>query len=102
MFIRCSEICLNYTFQRSKKRKSGLTFFVGILSLRNSASRHNTFHGACIFTNPIPWILVFKEKSKRFTEKKQKVTEERKLNIFPLVFHKYFRNKLLLLLPPTQ
>lgn len=65
-FARYSEIsiCLKYAFQREQKRKSGLTFFVGILSLRNSASRHNTFHGACIFTNPTPWILVFK-KSKR-------------------------------------
>lgn len=48
-----------------KPRRSGLTFFVGILSLRNSASRHNTFHGACIFTNPTPWILVFKKKQEK-------------------------------------
>lgn len=65
-FARYSEIsvCLKYAFQR-QKRESGLTFFVGILSLRNSASRHNTFHGACIFTNPTPWILVFKKKQEK-------------------------------------
>ena len=69
-------MCLNNAFQggrgnktprkkRKQNRKIGLTFFVGILSLRNSASRHNTFHGAWIFTNPTPGILVLKKKKKK-------------------------------------
>lgn len=35
---------------------------VGIFSFRNSASLHSTFQGAWIFTNPTPWILVWKRR----------------------------------------
>lgn len=41
---------------------SPLTFLVGIFSFRNSASLHSTFQGAWIFTNPTPWILVWKRR----------------------------------------
>lgn len=36
-----------------------ITFFVGILSFMNSASRHKTFQGAWIFKKPIPGILLW-------------------------------------------
>lgn len=36
-----------------------ITFFVGILSFMNSASRHRTFQGAWIFKKPIPGILLW-------------------------------------------
>lgn len=40
------------------------TFLVGIFSFRNSASLHSTFQGAWIFTNPTPWIFVWKRSSR--------------------------------------
>lgn len=39
-----------------------ITFFVGILSFMNSASRHRTFQGAWIFKKPIPRIWLWKKK----------------------------------------
>lgn len=41
------------------------TFFVGILSFMNSASRHRTFQGAWIFKKPIPGILPWNTKHKK-------------------------------------
>ena len=38
------------------------TFLVGIFSFKNSASLHSTFQGAWIFTNPTPWIFVWKRR----------------------------------------
>lgn len=38
-----------------------ITFFVGILSFMNSASRHRTCQGAWIFKKPIPRIWLWKK-----------------------------------------